>query len=124
MRLSNLVARSLIRAALGFAALGAPAAAWQSIPFDTNTASVMPVSTVISGGIAMPGFTNVWNVPRHSPPRTFTAPISVIRPSVGLPPVVSRSTTQKVVSARAAPSKSRLSWAECGTGTADTCSTL
>jgi len=41
MRLSNLVARSLIHAALGFAAFGAPAAAWENIPFDTNTASVM-----------------------------------------------------------------------------------
>jgi len=43
MRLSNLVARSLIHAALGFAAFGAPAAAWENIPFDTNTASVMNI---------------------------------------------------------------------------------
>ena len=41
-------------------------------------ASVMPVSTVIDGGIATPGFTRVWNVPRHSPPRSLTAPISVM----------------------------------------------
>ena len=47
---------------------------------------VMPVSTVISGGIARPGFTIVWNVPRTSPPRTFTAPTSVIAQSAGEEP--------------------------------------
>ena len=30
-----------------------------------------------------PGLTRVWNVPRHSPPRSFTAPISVMPPSAG-----------------------------------------
>ena len=59
-------------------------------------ACVMPVSTVISGGIAMPGFTRVWNVPRHSPPRTLTAPTSVMAQRSADPPVVSRSTTQNV----------------------------
>ena len=44
----------------------------------STIASVMPVSTVIIGGIGTPGFTSVSNVPRHSPPRYFTAPISVI----------------------------------------------
>ena len=57
---------------------------------------VMPVSTVISGGIAMPGFTRVWNVPRHSPPRTLIAPTSVMAQRSTDPPVVSRSTTQNV----------------------------
>ena len=60
--------------------------------------SVMPVSTVMNGGIGTPGFTSVWNVPRHSPPRYFTAPISVISHAAGEPPVVSRSTTTKVTS--------------------------
>ncbi len=45
-------------------------------------ASVNPVSTVICGGIARPGLTSVWKVPRHSPPRTLTAPISVIMSSL------------------------------------------
>ena len=49
----------------------------------STMAWVMPVSTVISGGMAQPGFTRVWNVPRHSPPRSFTAPISVMPQSVG-----------------------------------------
>ena len=31
---------------------------------DTN-ASDRPVSTVICGGMARPGFTSVWKVPRH-----------------------------------------------------------
>ena len=42
---------------------------------------VMPVSTVISGGIVQPGSTNVWNVPRGSPPQTLTAPTSVMAQS-------------------------------------------
>ena len=33
--------------------------------------------------MAAPGLTSVWNVPRHSPPRTLTAPISVMPQSVG-----------------------------------------
>ena len=41
-------------------------------------ASVMPVSTVMNGGIGTPGFTSVSKVPRRSPARYFTAPISVI----------------------------------------------
>ncbi len=58
--------------------------------------SVIPVSTVMAGGMALPGLTRVWNVPRHSPPRSFMAPISVMACSLGDPPVVSRSTTQNV----------------------------
>ena len=73
-------------------------------------ASVMPVRTVIVGGMARPGFTSVWNVPRHSPPRTFTAPTSVIVSVPGAPPVVSRSTTTNVVSTRGCPRSSRLAW--------------
>src|SRR3954451_8764455 len=46
--------------------------------------------------MAVPGSTSVWNSPSTSPPRTLTAPISVIALSFGEPPVVSRSTTTKV----------------------------
>ena len=73
-----------------------------------TTASVSPVSTEIRGGIARPGLTSVWNVPRHSPPRTFTTPISVIESCSRLPPVVSRSSTQNVVSASGVPRSSKL----------------
>ena len=73
-----------------------------------NMAWVMPVSTVISGGTAQPGFTRVWKVPRHSPPRTLTAPISVMEQSLGDEPVVSRSSTQNVTSARGMPRSSKL----------------
>jgi hypothetical protein len=38
----------------------------------------MPVSTAMNGGIAVCGLTRVWNSPSTSPPRTLTAPISVI----------------------------------------------
>ena len=62
--------------------------------------SVMPVSTAMNGGIGSPGLTSVWNSPRTSPPRTFTAPISVMLDEPGEPPVVSRSTTTKVTSAQ------------------------
>src|SRR5918997_1245977 len=53
-----------------------------------------------------PGSTRVWNPPSPSPPRTLTAPISVIAQSFGEPPVVSRSTTTKVTSASGVPSSS------------------
>ena len=49
-------------------------------------ASVMPVSTVMNGGIGAPGLTSVANSPSCSPPRTLTAPISVIPPPSGAPP--------------------------------------
>ena len=58
----------------------------------------MPVSTVIIGGIGTPGLTSVSNRPSSSPPRSFTAPISVIASAAAEPPVVSRSTTTKVTS--------------------------
>ena len=69
-------------------------------------ASVIPVSTAMNGGIGTPGFTRVWNSPTTSPPRTLTAPISVIPQSFGDPPVVSRSTTTKVTSDSGEPSSS------------------
>src|SRR4051794_27062244 len=69
-------------------------------------ASVMPVSTVISGGIATPGLTNVCSVPRHSPARSLTAPTSVMAPSSADPPVVSTSTMQNVVSLSGTPRSS------------------
>src|SRR5919107_2502533 len=56
--------------------------------------------------MAQPGSTRVWNSPSTSPPRTLTAPISVIALSFGEPPVVSRSTTTKVTSASGVPSSS------------------
>ena len=49
-------------------------------------------------GMGRPGSMSVANVPRHSPPRYLTAPISVIALSAGEPPVVSRSTAQNVTS--------------------------
>ncbi len=74
--------------------------------------SVMPVSTLTNGLIAMPGFTRVWNSPSTSPPQTLTAPISVMpSPLAAAPPVVSRSTTTNVVARSGSPSSSRHSWA-------------
>ena len=65
-------------------------------------AEVMPVSSTICGGMLRPGSTSVASSPSTSPPRTLTAPISVmastLSPSpVARPPVVSRSTTTNVV---------------------------
>ena len=73
-----------------------------------DQASVSPVSTLIRGGIARPGLTSVWNVARHSPPRTLTTPISVIMSLLRSPPVVSRSSTQNVASASGTPRSSKL----------------
>jgi hypothetical protein len=71
----------------------------------------MPVSTAMNGGIAWCGLTRVWNSPSTSPPRTLTAPTSVIiDPAAAEPPVVSRSTTQNVRSRRLRPSSSKLRW--------------
>ncbi len=67
---------------------------------------VMPVRAVISAGTGPPGSTRVWNSPSTSPPRTFTAPNSVIAEPVGLPPVVSRSTTTNVTSDSGVPRSS------------------
>src|SRR3954454_17188282 len=56
--------------------------------------------------MSVPGSTSVWNSPSTSPPRTLTAPISVIAESFGEPPVVSRSTTTNVTPARGVPRSS------------------
>ncbi len=67
-------------------------------------AVVMPVSCTIWGGMLRCGSTRVANSPSTTPPRTLTAPISVMAshgapPALLVrPPVVSRSTTTKVVS--------------------------
>ncbi|CFE42242.1 Uncharacterised protein [Mycobacterium tuberculosis] len=69
-------------------------------------AVVIPVSRTIWGGMLCCGFTRVANSPSTAPPHTLTAPISVIASGgvaslpVVRPPVVSRSTTTKVVSRR------------------------
>ncbi len=52
------------------------------------------------GGTGLPGLTSEANSPRRSPPRTLTAPISVIAAAPGDHPVVSRSTTANSTSAR------------------------
>jgi hypothetical protein len=70
----------------------------------------MPVSTEMNGGMGTPGSTSVWNSPSTSPPRTLTAPISVISHACGEPPVVSRSTTTNVTSWSGVPSSSKLAW--------------
>ena len=81
-------------------------------------AVVIPVSWTICGGMLRPGSTSVANSPSTTPPRTLTAPISVMAskfsPSpVARPPVVSRSTTTKVVSRSDTSPRStsaKLSW--------------
>ena len=75
---------------------------------SATIAVVMPVSDWMNGGIGRCGLTRVWNSPSTSPPRTLTAPISVIAESAGLPPVVSRSTTTNVTSASAVPRSSKV----------------
>ena len=73
-------------------------------------AVVMPVSTWMYGGMPAAGRTRVWNSPTTSPPRTLTAPNSVISLSAELVPVVSRSKTTKVTSASGVPRSSKLPW--------------
>ncbi len=73
---------------------------------DTTMASVMPVSAAMNGGIEWPGLTRVASSPTTSPPRTLTAPTSVMPQSAGDPPVVSRSTTTKVTSDSGVPRSS------------------
>ena len=70
-------------------------------------AVVMPVSEVMNAGIGRPGLTRVENSPTVSPPRTLTAPISVIDSGPGLAPVVSRSTTTNVTSSSGVPKSSK-----------------
>ena len=78
---------------------------WRSGGASATIGLVIPVSTAISGGICDRGLTRVWNSPSTSPPRTLTAPTSVIM-SVSAPPVVSRSTTQKLTWDRWTPRSS------------------
>src|SRR3712207_5875053 len=68
--------------------------------------------------MGQPGSTSVWNSPRTSPPRTFTAPISVIAQSFGDPPAVSRSTTTNVTSDSEVPSSSMVACSYRGSAAA------
>lgn len=77
-------------------------------------ALVIPVRTDTNAGIGSPGRTRVWNSPSTTPPRTFTAPISVMLLPAGLPPVVSRSSTTKVTSANGVPRSSSVPWTATG----------
>ena len=70
-------------------------------------AVVMPVSATMFGGRPVPGSTRVASSPSSSPPRTLTAPISVIASVLAEPPVVSRSSTTKVTSRSGVPSSSK-----------------
>ncbi len=80
---------------------------WAMRGLSMTMASVMPVSTVMNAGMVSSGLTSVWNSPSTSPPRTFTAPTSVIfEPALAEPPVVSRSTTQNVTSDSGRPRSS------------------
>ncbi len=81
--------------------------------------SVMPVNTVMFGGIAHPGLTRVWKVPITSPARTLTAPISVMKQVWGLPPVVSTSKMQNVTSCNGVPRSSKDRWEEVRTAPFD-----
>ena len=83
---------------------------------STTMDSVIPVSTVMDGGIPQPGSTRVWKVPSQRPPRRRTAPTSVIAQPSGDVPVVSRSTTQNGTSVSGRPRSSRLVWKGPATG--------
>ncbi|TWH28922.1 hypothetical protein L600_003500000040 [Isoptericola variabilis J7] len=77
-------------------------------------AVVMPVSRATNAGTGWPGLTSDCSSPRTSPPRTFTAPISVMPESSVRPPVVSRSTTTNVTSRSGVPSSSKDGWTTTG----------
>ena len=66
-----------------------------------RSASRMPVSRVMAAGRFTPGSMSAENRPCSTPPRTRTAPISMMWSSGARIPVVSRSTTTNVVSASA-----------------------
>ena len=86
--------------------------------------SVIPVSTEISGGMPRPGSTSVLNSPSSSPPRTLTAPISVIASVSAPPPVVSRSTTTNVTACSGSSSSSNAACTYTGAVALRTGSTL
>ena len=71
----------------------------------------------MNAGMGSAGLTRVWNSPSTSPPRTLTAPISVMPHCAGVPPVVSRSTTTNVTPARGVPRSSNVAWIACMTST-------
>ena len=71
---------------------------------------MIPVSEATNAGMGEPGLTRLWNSPMRSPPRTLTAPISVMPASAGAPPVVSRSTTTKVTSCSGVPRSAKDVW--------------
>ena len=77
--------------------------AWSIVGALITIASVIPVSTVMNGGMATPGSTRVWNLPASSPPTYLTAPISVISQSAAVAPVVSRSRMQNGTAWSGAP---------------------
>jgi hypothetical protein len=58
-------------------------------------ASVIPVSSVMSGGIGPDGLISEKNSPVTCPPPIRTAPISIICACSGSQPVVSTSTTRR-----------------------------
>jgi hypothetical protein len=70
---------------------------------STSISSLIPVSRRTKAGTGCPGSTSVWKVPSVSPQRILMAPISVMRSWAAEPPVVSRSTAQKVVSQSGVP---------------------
>ncbi len=76
----------------------------------STIAWVIPVSTVIIGGMGTPGLTSVSMLARSAPPRSLSAPISVIASAVCEPPVVSRSRTTKVVSESGMPRSASDCW--------------
>lgn len=75
----------------------------------TSIAVVMPVSWAIIGGTPRPLSTSVASSPSTCPPRTLTAPTSVMASAPARPPVVSRSTTTNVTSRSGVPSSSKVS---------------
>ena len=81
---------------------------------EATMALVMPVKALMTGGMGTRGLTRLWNSPSTSPPRTLTAPNSVMWSPWALPPVVSRSTTTKVTSCRGVPRSSSVPWIALG----------
>ena len=80
----------------------------------TRSPGLMPVSRLICPGSGPSIETNVDNSARTAPPRTRTAPISVISSVPGLVPVVSRSTTTKVISDSNGSRSSNAAWTPGG----------
>ena len=96
---------------------GATAAPRRARGAPVTIAVVMPVRATMLGGTPVPGSTSVASSPIRSPPRTLTAPISVIASPCAEPPVVSRSSTTNVTSRSGVPSSSNDSCVEAEAGT-------